>query len=94
MTAFVQGCLRCLLSLSGDKVHRPIGSQIYAEKVNEFLHFDCLYVIESSNNKEFVLILKDYFFGYFFLRACDSADAETAAEVLIEYFIIFLPALC
>lgn len=91
--AFVQGCLVCLLSASGEKVRRPLGSQIHAEKVNELLHFDYLYVGESSNAKEYILILKDDFSGYVFLRPCKSADAETTASVLMEYFTTFVPVL-
>ena len=91
--AFVQGCLVCLLSSSGEKVRRPLGSQIHAEKVGELLHFDYLYIGESSNNKQYILILKDDFSGYCFLRACEKADAETTAEVLMEYFTTFVPVL-
>ncbi len=91
--AFVKGCMVCLLSSSSDKVRRPLGSQIHAEKVRELLHFDYLYVGESSNNKEYILILKDDFSGYCFLRACEKADAETTAEVLMEYFTTFVPVL-
>lgn len=42
----VQGCLVCLLSARGDKVRRPLGSQVHAEKVNELLHLDFLYIGE------------------------------------------------
>ena len=91
--AFVQSCLVCILSSSGEKVRRPLGSQVHASKVNELLHFDYLYVGESSNQKEYILILKDDFSGYCFLRSCRKADAETTAEVLMEYFTTFVPVL-
>jgi len=91
--AFVKGCLVCLLSSSGEKIRRPLGSQVHAEKVSELLHFDYLYIGESSNQKEYVLILKDDFSVYCFLRSCKSADAETTAEVLMEYFTTFVPVL-
>lgn len=91
--AFVQGCLVCLLSASGEKIRRPLGSQVHADRVGELLHFDYLYVGESSNLKTYILILKDDFSGYCFLRACEKADAETTAEVLMEYFTTFVPVL-
>lgn len=90
---FVQGCFICLLSDSGQKVPRPLGHQLHADKVGELLHFDYLYIGESKNAKEYILILKDDFSGYVFLRACKHADAETTAEVLLEYFTTFTPVL-
>eukprot|EP00171_Calliarthron_tuberculosum_P015922 IDg15922t1 len=90
---FVQGCLVCLLSESGIKVPRPLGQQIHASRVSELLHFDYLYVGESSDAKEYILILKDDFSGSVFLEACDHADAETTAEVLMKYFTTFVPVL-
>ena len=80
--AFVQSFLVCLLSAGGLKVPRPLGQQIHAERVSELLHFDYLYIGESRTKHEYILILKDDFSGYVFLRACKRADAETTANVL------------
>lgn len=82
--AFVQSCLVRKLFSSGDKIRRPLGSQLHAVKVSELLHFDYLYIGESFNQMEYILILKDDFSGYCFLRACKTADTETTAEVLNE----------
>ena len=57
------------------------------------MHFDYLSIGESSNNKQFVLNLKDDFSGYCFPRACCSANAETSADLLIKYFTTFAPVL-
>ena len=91
--SFVQSCLVCLLSASGDKVPRPLGHQIHAERVSELLHFDFLYIGESTIGHEYILILKDDFSGYVFLRSCESANAQTTADVLMEYFSTFVPVL-
>ncbi len=91
--AFVKNFLVFFLSASGINVRRPLGHQIHAEKVGELLHFDYLYVGESSDEKEYILILKDDFSGYVFLRSCKFANAETTADVLIEYFTTFVPVL-
>ena len=48
------------------------------------LHFDYLYIGESSDQKEYILILKDDFSGYVYLRACKAADSATTAEVLLK----------
>ena len=91
--AFVQSCLVCVLSAGGMKVPRPLGQQVHAQRVSELLHFDFLYIGESRTDHTYILILKDDFSGYVFLRACKSADAETAASVLCEYFTTFVPVL-
>lgn len=91
--AFVQSCLVCMLSESGIKVPRPLGQQIHSSKVGEILHFDYLYIGESSDGTEYILILKDDFSGYVFLQACKHADAATTAEVLMKYFTTFVPVL-
>lgn len=49
--AFLQGCLVCRLSESGEKIRGPLGSQIHASKVSELLHLDYLYVGDSSNQE-------------------------------------------
>jgi hypothetical protein len=41
---FVQNCLHCVATIPGDKVPRPLGTQIYAIKPNEILPFDFLYI--------------------------------------------------
>jgi RNase H-like domain found in reverse transcriptase/Integrase zinc binding domain len=39
---FVQNCLHCVATIPGDKVSRPLGTQLHATKPNEILHFDFL----------------------------------------------------
>jgi hypothetical protein len=40
----VQNCLHCVATIPGDKVPRPLGTQLHATKPNETLHFDFLYI--------------------------------------------------
>lgn len=80
---FVQRCLVCMLSASGDKVPRPLGHQLHAERVGELLHFEYLYIRESNKQEEYVLILKDDFSGYVYLRSCTHENAEFTAKTLL-----------
>lgn len=68
--AFCQDCFVCIVSASGQKIPRPMDHQQHAERVSELLHFDFLYVGESVSSYEYILILKDDFSGYGFLRPC------------------------
>ena len=72
---------------------RPLRQQEHAERVSELLHFDFLYIGESRSGYEYILILKDDFSGYVYLRPCKKADAASTAAVLIEYFSTFVPVL-
>jgi Integrase zinc binding domain len=37
---FVQNCLPCIATITGDKVPRPLGTQLHATKPHEILHLD------------------------------------------------------
>ena len=63
------------------------------QRVPELFRFDFLYIGESRTIHEYILILKDDFSGYVLLRAVSRADAQTTANVLMEYFTIFVPVL-
>lgn len=89
LNAFFQGCLVCIISASGYKSRRPLGSKVHTEIISEFIHFDFLYIGESTDEKEFILILKDDLSGYVFHRSCKCTDTESTAEVLI-YFTTFV----
>lgn len=83
--AFAQSCIACILSASGDKGPRPLGHQLHAERVGELLHFDYLYVGKSSTQDQFIILLKNDFSGYVFLRSFKSANAKNTASTLLEY---------
>jgi Integrase zinc binding domain len=41
---FVQNCLHCVVTIPGDKVPGQLGTKLHANKPNEILHFDFLYI--------------------------------------------------
>jgi hypothetical protein len=61
---FVQNCLHCVATIPGDKVPRPLGTQLHATKRNEILHFDFLYIQLSSDGRyQYLLLLKVILFS-------------------------------
>jgi hypothetical protein len=48
---FSQNSLHCVATIPEDKVPRPLGTQLYATKPNEILHFDFLYIRLSRDGK-------------------------------------------
>jgi hypothetical protein len=73
---FVQKCLQCVATIPGDKVPRPLGTQLHATKPNEILHFDFLYIGFSRDGKyQYILLHKDDRSGFLCLVSCRIADA-------------------
>jgi Integrase zinc binding domain len=65
---FVQNCLHCVATIPGDKVPRPLGTQLHATKPNEIPHFNFLYIGLSRDGKyQYLLLLKDDLSGYLWL---------------------------
>jgi hypothetical protein len=65
---FVQNWLHCVAPSPGDKVPRPLSTQLHATKPNEILHFDFLYIGLSRDGKyQYLLLLKDDLSGYLWL---------------------------
>jgi hypothetical protein len=63
---FVQNCLHCVATIPGDKVPRPLGTQLHATKPNEILHFDFLCIGLSRDGKyQYLLLLKDDLSAYY-----------------------------
>jgi Integrase core domain/Integrase zinc binding domain len=86
----VQNCLHCVATIPGDKVPRPLGTQLHATKPNEILHFDFLYIDLSRDGKyKYLLLLKDYLSGYLWLVSCRTAHAAATVDALMRWFSVF-----
>jgi Integrase core domain len=87
---FVQNCSHCVDFIPGDKVPRPLGTQLHATKPNEIMHFDFLYIELSTDGKyQYLLLLKDDLSGYLWLLPCRTADAATTVDALMRWFAVF-----
>jgi transposase InsO family protein len=87
---FVQNCLHCVATIPGDKVPRPLGTQLRATKPNDFVHFDFLYIGLSRDGKyQYLLLLKDDLSGYLWLVPCRTADAAATVDALMRWFAVF-----
>jgi hypothetical protein len=87
---FVQNCFHCVATIPGDKVPRPLGTQLHATKPNEILHFDFLYIGLSRDGKyQYLLLLKDDLSGYLWLVPCRTDDAEATVDALMQWFAVF-----
>jgi hypothetical protein len=81
----VQNCLHCVATIPGDKVPRPLGTQLHATNPNEILHFDFLYIGLSRDGKyQYLLLLKDDLSRYLCLVPCRTADAAATVDKLMR----------
>jgi Integrase zinc binding domain len=87
---FVQNCLHCVATIHGDKVPRPLGTQLHATNPNGILHFYFLYVGLSRDRKyQHLLLLKDDLSGYLWLVPFRTADAAATVDALMRWFAVF-----
>jgi transposase InsO family protein len=85
---FVSKCLHCA-SASGDWMHRPLGEALHADKPNELLHFDYVYMGKSDDGYEYLLVIKDDASKFVWLLPAKSADSGFVADSLIQWFASF-----
>jgi hypothetical protein len=87
---FLQNCLHCVATIPGDKVPRPLGTQLHATKPNTILHFGFHYIGLSRDEKyQFLLLLKDDLSVYLWLVPCRTADAADTVDALMPWFALF-----
>jgi Integrase zinc binding domain/Integrase core domain len=86
---FVGSCFHCISSAPGETTPRPLGEALHATKPNEVIHFDYLYMGPSTDDANYVLIVKDDYSSYVWLKQCKKADANNTVSVLIEWFAAF-----
>jgi hypothetical protein len=86
---FVQNCLHCVATITGDKVPRPLDTQLHATNPNEILHFDFLDIELSRDWKyQYLLLFKDGLGGYLWLVPCRTADAAATVDALMQWFAV------
>jgi hypothetical protein len=69
---FVGSCFHCIASAPGETTPRPMGEALHASKPNEVIHFDCLYIVPSVDDVKYVLIVKDDYSNYVWLKQCKN----------------------
>ncbi|KAG3092615.1 hypothetical protein PI124_g15604 [Phytophthora idaei] len=56
---FVRRSLHCASTLGGPPQPRPLGEAMHADKPNELIHWDYLFMGKSDVELEYVLVIKD-----------------------------------
>jgi hypothetical protein len=87
--SFCSSCMQCQLFNANKSVPRPFGDTIVASKPNMVLEFDYLYIQESVDGFQYLLVIKDKFSGYTMLIPSKEADSSTAVVALLMWDSLF-----
>lgn len=89
VSAFCNGSPHCVTTSGGIRLPRPYIHRMHAEKSNELLHVDYLYIGDGEEGLKYILILTDYFSNYVWVRCTKTCGAETTVQDLLEWFATF-----
>lgn len=87
--SFCNSCLHCLTTTGGLPIPRPMAHTLHADKPNDLLHLDFLYMGPSNGDHQCVLILKDDASSLVRLEPCPAADTKHTVRALSSWFSIF-----
>ena len=88
ITAFTQSCIHCA-QIDGKTEPRPWGTGLHATKPNELIHWDWLKLPKSTGGLNYVLVVRDDMSGFVKLYPAATADAQTTAASLMDWFATF-----
>lgn len=86
---FLKSFLHCNVTSFSSTVPCPLGHSVHATKSNELIHSDYCYMGRGEGSYTYTLIIKDDISDYVWFRPCESADSDTTAKMLIEWFAAF-----
>ncbi|ETO66354.1 hypothetical protein F444_16481 [Phytophthora nicotianae P1976] len=86
---FVRRCLHCASSTGGPPLSRPLGEAVHADKPNEVIHWDYLYMGKSDSDLQYVLVIKDDASKFVWLMPTDAATADNTFDFLMDWFACF-----
>lgn len=89
VSSFVHGCLHCISTRTVEVVPRPYGQTLHAEKPNEVLHIDYLFMGASSAKMRYVLVMRDDFSSYVWLYPTSSATSEAVTDAVAMRTAVF-----
>jgi len=93
VTRFVQQCLHCVTTKSGNKMARPLGPTFVPQHVNEAIGIDFLQLFNNRTTgvqaKGYLLLCKCLLSQYVLLIPCTGPTAKEAVRGIVEWIKIF-----
>ena len=85
VSVFIKECIHCIMTRSGKMVPRPLAHALHGENPNDVIHMDFLYMGPSTEQKRYLLLLKDDHSSVVWLWPTDACTSEEAASALIHW---------
>ncbi|CAB1109830.1 unnamed protein product [Ectocarpus sp. CCAP 1310/34] len=92
---FVQQCLHCMDSKSGEIVPRPFGETVHGKRPGEVLHFDYLHVgksgplgadgLDESDGYVYLLVMMDDLSNFAWMEPTGTCTARLTAQHLLNW---------
>ncbi|KAF0683207.1 Aste57867_24725 [Aphanomyces stellatus] len=82
---FVRECSMCPLVKGERVIQRPHSELWHAERANEGLHFDFLFMGDSFGPMKYILVLKDDLTHFCELIACEAPTADVVVTALLDW---------
>ncbi len=79
---FVESCVHCVVSRTGERIHLPRRRTVHGSRPNEVVHSDFLHMGSSNDGFKYLVLIKDDFWSYVCLCPTKNANAEAVAENL------------
>ena len=86
---FCNKCLHCASTKGTIRVTRELAHAMHADRPNEIIHFDYLYMGAGSGGLKYVLIIKDDFSSYVWLKPATTCDAKHTTTALLDWVTTF-----
>ena len=85
----VANCLHCLPTQGGQRIPRPLGTQIHGQKPNQVLHFDYVYIYPvkngASHSHQWIFVVRDDFTGMVMLEPCATPNTSVTVQTLMKW---------
>ena len=85
----VANCLHCLPTQGGQKIPRPLGTQIHGQRPNQVLHFDYVYIYPVRNGASYshqrIFVVMDAFTGMVMLEPCATPNTSVTVQTLMKW---------
>ena len=85
---FIQSCIHCMAAITHN-VKRPYGAIVRGQRPNQVVSLDYVFVEESDNGFNRILIITDTFTNYSLFELASSESAEDALETIRVWCALF-----
>ena len=96
VTRLCSGCIHCLPIRGGNRIPRPLGTQLHGDHRNHVVHWDVLHIAgekhfdrNSYHDYTSIMVGYDDFDGTITLTACGDPNSMVMADCIMEWRAVY-----